>query len=152
MTSLTQALPHLQNTSANEPIVFEDGLVGCHEWKRFMLMVADGEDELPIAVLQSLDDLEVSLLVTDPTFLDPSYSPRLTAEDRHELGLDHGMQPTLFCTLSTAHDGWITANLLGPLVVNPHTRRAKQVVLTETTYSTRHPVARLVAATTSDPC
>jgi flagellar assembly factor FliW len=49
----------------------------------------------------------------------------------------------LYCTLSVSADGWITANLLGPLAINPVTRFGKQLVLTETSYSTTHTVAQV---------
>jgi flagellar assembly factor FliW len=143
ITSAPAAL-ELSNSVQDEAIVFADGLVGCHEWKRFQLLTDDDDEEpLAVAVLQSLDFPEVSLLVTDPRLLLADYNPRLSAEDRGFLGLDDQTQATLFCTLSTAQDGWITANLMGPLVVNPATRRAKQVVLVDSLYSARHPVAQL---------
>jgi flagellar assembly factor FliW len=53
---------------------------------------------------------------------------------------------TIYCTLTVGGDGLITANLLGPLVINPRTRRGRQLVLTESGYSTRHPVAQLQGA------
>jgi len=150
MTTTAQTAPDLHTESSDQLIIFEDGLVGCHDWKHFQVIV-DGDEELPVIVLQSLDDPTVSLLVTDPTFLTPTYEVRLTADDRAELGLDDDLRPTVFCTLSAGHDGWLTANLLGPLVVNPQTRLAKQIVLTDTTYSTRYPIAQL-AAERGDAC
>ena len=75
----------------------------------------------------------------------------LSADDRASLGLAPGAAPTIYCTLSVAADGLITANLLGPLVVNPATRRGRQLVLTDSGYSTRHPVARL-ASEGGDAC
>jgi flagellar assembly factor FliW len=132
----------LQSPIASElAIVFADGLVGCQDWKRFIL-TSDTDKEQPCAVLQSLDDPNVSLMVTDPRYLEPSFSAPLSAEDYAELGLTSEQQPQLYCTLSTG-DGWLTANLLGPLVLNPVTRRAKQVVLLDSRYTTRYPVAPL---------
>jgi flagellar assembly factor FliW len=108
-------------------IVFPEGLVGCPDWKRFTLLV-DDEEELPVALLKSLDFPEVELLVTDPRLLINDY--------------EHASESaTVYCTL-TVQDGWITANLLGPLIVDPITRIGRQVVLTDSTYSARHPVAR----------
>ena len=150
MTTTAQTARDLQNESLDQRITFEDGLVGCHDWKHFQVIV-DGDAELPVIVLQSLDDPTVSLLVTDPTFLTPTYEVRLTADDRADLGLYDNARPTVFCTLSTGHDGWLTANLLGPLVVNPQTRRAKQIVLADSTYSTRYPIAQL-ATDRGDAC
>jgi flagellar assembly factor FliW len=96
---------------------------------------------MPVAILQSLDDPQVTLLVTDPARIDPLYAPQLSSQDRTAVGLDDDTKPTLLCTLTIADDGWLTANLLGPLVVNPVTRQGKQIVLTDTAFTTRHRVA-----------
>jgi len=147
MTRTATATTELLSTADDHAIVFPDGLVGCQDWKRFVLMVDDDTDgALPVAVLQSLDDDNISLFVTDPTLLEPTYTAKMAEADRAELGLDADQQPTLYCTLTVGQDGWLTANLLGPLVVNPTTRKAKQVVLTDSGYSTRQPVARMSAA------
>ena len=128
---LTATATHAASTG--EPaILFPDGLVGCPDWKRFVLLVDEDED-LPVAVLRSLDNPDVELLVTDPTLVDPQYAARA------------GVDPTsaaVYCTLSIADDGWITANLLGPIVVDRRTREAHQVVLSDSGYTTRHPLAR----------
>jgi flagellar assembly factor FliW len=116
-------------------ITFPEGLVGCPDWKRFVLLVDEDEDLL-VAVLRSLDDPQVELLVTDPTRVDPDYKARL--EGLHSVGPN----PTVYCTLAIGADGVITANLLGPLVIDPASRQGQQLVLVDSGYSTRHPVVQ----------
>jgi flagellar assembly factor FliW len=123
-------------------VTFEEGLVGHPAWKRFVLIVEDAE-ELPVAMLQSLDDPDCTMLVADPKMVEPSYTVRLTPEDRAELSLGKDGQPILYCTLSVSADGWISANLLGPLAINPITRIGKQLVLSETAYTTTHSIAQV---------
>ena len=60
----------------------------------------------------------------------------LTAEDRAALALGKDGEPVLYCTLSVSADGWISANLLGPLAINPVTRAGRQLVLNESAYTT----------------
>jgi flagellar assembly factor FliW len=128
--------------AADHALVFPDGLVGCPDWRRFVLLTADDE-QLPVATLASLDDRNVALMVTDPRIVAPDYELNLSADDRAILGLQDQTAPVVYCTLSLAADGLITANLLGPLVINPRLRRGRQLVLTDSGYSTRHPVARI---------
>ena len=123
-------------------VTFPEGLVGCPTWKRFVLIVEDAE-QLPVAMLQSLDDPDVTMLVADPTMVEPTYTVRLTAEDRAALALGKDGQPVLYCTLSVSADGWITANLLAPLAINPITRAGRQLVLNETAYTTKHTIAQV---------
>ena len=132
----------LPTEAADPALVFPDGLVGCPDWRRFVLMTAEDED-VPVATLASLDHANVALLVTDPRLVAPQYKLNLSAEDRASLGLGEEADPVVYCTLSLAADGLITANLLGPLVVNPATRHGRQLVLTDSGYSTRHPVAHV---------
>jgi len=117
-------------------IVFPDGLVGCPDWKRFVLLV-DDEEDLPVAVLRSLDDPEVELLVTDPSFVEPNYLANPSTQQ-----IIGSSDPAVYCTLTVGDDGWITANLMGPLVIDTSSRQGRQVVLAESGYSTRHPVAQ----------
>jgi flagellar assembly factor FliW len=67
------ALPII--TTADPSVTFPEGLVGCPTWKRFVLIVEDAE-ELPVAMLQSLDDPECTMLVADPKMVEPSYTVR----------------------------------------------------------------------------
>jgi flagellar assembly factor FliW len=140
---------HLPTDAADHALVFPDGLVGCPDWRRFVLMTAEDED-LPVAALVSLDDPAIELMVTDPRLVLPDYELKLSAEDRASIGLT--TEPVVYCTLTLAADGVITANLLGPLVVNPDTRRGRQFVLTDSRYSTRHPVVHLSSRGGDDAC
>jgi flagellar assembly factor FliW len=126
-------------TAEDAAIVFPDGLVGCPDWKRFVLLV-DDEEELPIAVLRSLDDPQIELLVTDPSLIAPDYKTQLSTFAAN------ASDPAVYCTLTIGDDGWITANLMGPLVIDPGTRQGRQVVLADSSYSTRYPVAQAIAA------
>jgi flagellar assembly factor FliW len=138
----TAALPII--TTADPSVTFPEGLVGCPTWKRFVLIVEDAE-ELPVAMLQSLDDPDCTMLVADPKMVEPSYTVRLTAEDRAALALGKDGQPVLYCTLSVSADGWISANLLAPLAINPVSRTGRQLVLDESAYTTTHTIAQVTA-------
>jgi flagellar assembly factor FliW len=132
-------------STASHILAFPDGLVGCQDWKNFVLL-SDDEEDLPVACLQSVDQPRVRLLVTDPRLIDQNYSIDLSEADRSSLELQALDDTALFCTLTVAEGGEITANLLGPLVVNKRTLRGRQVVQSESGYSTRHPVAQLQSA------
>jgi flagellar assembly factor FliW len=124
-------------------ITFLQGLVGQPDWKRFVLLSA--EDDGSVGVLQSVDDEGLSLLVTNPKRVLPEYVVVLTPTEWTALNLEPDEQPVLLTTLSI-RDDQITTNLMGPLVINPRTREAKQVVLADSPYSARHPVGRLTSA------
>ena len=131
----------MTTTIAGESVItFPNGLVGQPDWKQFVLVAA--EDNGPIQVLQSVEDAQLALLVTNPLDVIASYDVALTEDDSEALGLALDDEPTLLTTISV-HGDLITTNLAGPLVINTRTCQGKQVVLVDAAYSTRHPVAPL---------
>jgi flagellar assembly factor FliW len=118
-------------------IVFTDGMIGCPDWRRFRL--SPDPDGGPVMLLQSLDEEMVSLLVAAPDVIFPGYQSRLSPEDLAALGLADIAAARLYCVLTVRKNPLtITANLLGPIVVNPASGAARQVVLAETNYPTRY--------------
>jgi flagellar assembly factor FliW len=74
----------------------------------------------------------------------PDYAPALPGGACAELGLAHPVDARLYC-LVTVPEGDVaaaTANLRAPLVVNPATGRARQVVLTDGVHPIRRPMRR----------
>ena len=120
-------------------LTFPEGLVGYPEWNRFVL--EELPDGGPVAMLQSQDAEEISFLVTVPQLVCPSYSFETPPGARQLLGLSPAEEPAALCILVVRREPMvITANLLGPLVYNPATGLAYQLVLDGATYSARHPV------------
>jgi flagellar assembly factor FliW len=139
----TATVIDLSTVPHDDIITFPTGLVGQPDWKRFVLLTID-EEEAGVGLLQSIDNEDLSLLVTNPTQFLPTYNVELDDADRAQLGLSANDEPLLLTTLSV-HGDSITTNLVGPLVINPNTLAAKQIVLTDSDYSTRHPLASVEA-------
>ncbi|MDA8189249.1 MAG: flagellar assembly protein FliW [Dehalococcoidales bacterium] len=120
-------------------ISFPSGLVGFQEWRRFVLL--DDPEEAPLAVLQCVDDTDVSFLVTDPRHIFSDYKLELPLEEADQLGIESAEDGRVLCIL-TVKDGpvRVTANLLGPVVINTRTMIARQVILQDSQYSAQHPV------------
>jgi flagellar assembly factor FliW len=74
----------------------------------------------------------------------PDYAPALPRAACAELGIDDAASADVYC-LITVPDGDVTAataNLRAPLVVNPATDRARQIVLTDGGHPIRQPLRR----------
>jgi flagellar assembly factor FliW len=138
------------SVSRDVEMLFPEGMVGCPEWRRFSL--TPDSDGGPVLLLQSLDDPQVSLLVSDPALFCPEYRPQLADEDLAALGLVGSAAAAVYCVL-TVHQNplSITANLLGPIVANPENGSARQVVLADSSYPTRYPVVGSAAAAEPTP-
>jgi flagellar assembly factor FliW len=116
---------------------FPDGLVGFPDWQEFAFLAPEGE---PAAMLVCLNQPAIAFLVTDPRLIVAEYRPPLGLVDRARLGLGLDEEPQCLTLLTVRADGAITANLLGPLVINPRTRIGCQLVLDDGRYSSRQPV------------
>ena len=119
---------------------FPDGLLGFGESRRFALV--DTHDTGVYFWLQSLDDSGLAFLTVAPWAFFPDYEPVLPEADRLALGLEDVSDALVLCLLTVDRASTtITANLLGPLVINGATKVGRQVVLTDSGHSTRAPLA-----------
>jgi flagellar assembly factor FliW len=129
-------------------LTFPHGLLGFDDMRRFALV--DTHDSGLYFWLQSLDDPGLAFLTAVPWPFFPEYEFELPDADRDALGLvepsrDGDDAPTMvLCLLTVDHGAGdqrdITANLLGPLVINTTSRVGRQVVLVEGDFTTRAPL------------
>lgn len=123
MAEITHAPDHVEGT-----VTFDDGIPGFPGSVHFRLVTAG--DDTAFQVLESLDEDDVAMLVTQPWLFFPDYAPDVPESDRERLGLTVPEDATLFCAVTVEGDrreAW--ANLRAPFVVNVRSRRARQVVL-----------------------
>ncbi len=129
----------VERTEAGDSVIaFESGIPGFPAALHFTL-VPWGTEDSPFSVLQCLDQqLELVVMLPDDFF--PDYSPEIDDETVERLGLVTA-DDALVLVIVTVPDNveQSTANLLGPIVINRHTRAALQVVLSEA-WSTRRPL------------
>jgi flagellar assembly factor FliW len=113
------------------------GLLGFETCHRFALIPAD--DVGAYVWLQSIDDPTLAFLAVVPGFFFPDYAPELPDEDAAALELESDADAQVLA-LVTISDDAVTANLMGPVVLNVSTRQARQVVLTDPPWPTRAPL------------
>ena len=123
-------------------LTFPEGLAGFPAAKQFTLVEVEGNEAF--LWLQSIDDPALAFLTTVPWPFFPDYEPELPDLDQELLALEDAGDALVLCLLTVRRDAReVTANLLGPLVVNQRTRTGRQVVLAESGLPVRAP---LVAA------
>ena len=101
-------------------------------------------EDTPYIWLQSVEEADVAFLATSPFLFFPSYDLELGSEEQATLDVDDVGQIEVL-TLLTVHRAGempetITANLLGPIVINTESRKALQLVLDHPDYSPRVPL------------
>ena len=121
-------------------LVFESGLPGFPDAHRFTL-VRWGDDDSPFSLMRSLEHDGLEFVVVPPMVFFPDYEPELDDTTAARLDLersDDAIVLTMVTLGERAADA--TANLLGPIVVNRHTRRAAQAILASSGYELRTPL------------
>ena len=128
----------LQTNQDLPELHFSGGLPGFPDVRRFLL-VRLGDEASPFSVLRSLDDgTDLEFVVTHPGLFFPDYEPEIDDDTANRLELKSAEDALLLVIVTVADPvADSTANLLGPIVVNRHTRAAAQAVLGNSGYATR---------------
>jgi len=120
------------------------GILGFPEDRRYILF--NHQEGSPFWWFQSLDHGALAFVLIDPFLIKPDYELQMSPEDTLLLQFDKDegglskIQPMAIVSISREEPRVITANLLGPVVINLKKRVAKQVVLDRQNYSHRFPV------------
>jgi len=125
---------------ARETVIqFEEGLIGFSDCKSFVLM--ENSDIAPFRRLQSTERPEVGFLVIDPALIVEDYHASIPKREWESLALS---SPAAGIALAICIIGpsstESTGNLQAPLIVNYEKMVGKQIILTETRLTSRHPL------------
>jgi len=117
---------------------FSPGLYGFPEIKRYVVTEVPGGGDV-FKLLVALDQPELGFTLVYPFAFFPDYAPDLPDADVQELGVEKAEDILVMCIANVPQQFKdSTANLKAPVVFNPHTRKARQIILTDERYTTRH--------------
>ena len=125
--------------SEEEIVRFPEGLYGFEKETEFTLLPFNPNVESPMEWMQSLKSTHLAFVITDPYLYLPDYKLKLSEEDKKRVELE-GDDQFLTRAIVTIPENYseMTANLIAPLVINKDKGVAKQFVLTNMDYDTRH--------------
>ena len=131
---------------------FPNGLFGFEEEKEFLLLPFEGSRG-NLLCLQSLSTPSIAFVAMNPFSLLPDYAPDLTAEELAFLGASHSGEMGYYVLCAVREPvGDSTVNLKCPIVVNPDTRTAVQVILQGSPYHMRHRLAEFRSGEAGASC
>ncbi|HEY9765359.1 MAG TPA: flagellar assembly protein FliW [Chroococcales cyanobacterium] len=120
-------------------VLFPNGIPGFEGITRFV--VVEDDDSAPLCWLVPVDDPEVAFAVVDPRTFFPDYHVVLPQSDQDALRLQSEEDArVLVIVVVSTEPTEITANLMGPLVINSRAGLGKQVVLADSGYPVRTPL------------
>jgi len=117
---------------------FEDGLYGFEDVKRFAIF-EKSFDEVSFLYLQAIDTIVPCFLVFEPWDLHPDYRPVMTKEDMEICQIDD-IEELIFLVIASVPSAVaeLSINIKSPVVLNPKTRKARQVILQNPEYTVKY--------------
>jgi len=128
------------NVRQDQIIDLEPGLLGFSQYHRYVLI--EHQRESPFLWLQCLDNPDLAFVVIDPCCLLADYQPGPLAQVIREMEPEGpgDLKVLVILTIPPGKPQEMTANLMGPIVVNLKTRQGKQLVVEDPRYSHKHRV------------
>lgn len=121
--------------SEERVITFDRGIPGFDEYKKYVLLPADAEEESPFFFLQSVDAVEVSFFLVDPFTFFQDYDIKLEEQMVEQLQLEDPSDAIVLTTVTVKGEiSSATTNLKAPLVINNKKQTGMQVVLNNKDY------------------
>ncbi|MHB9130814.1 MAG: flagellar assembly protein FliW [Armatimonadota bacterium] len=120
------------------------GLLGFESIHTFCLL--PHAPDSPFNWLQAIDDPELAFVVVNPFDFFPEYDFEIADADVPHIGTEDPAELVVFSIITFA-DKRLTANLVGPVVMNVQTQVARQIVLSDPRYGTRHELIPAFAQT-----
>ncbi|WP_044022877.1 flagellar assembly protein FliW [Bacillus sp. SG-1] len=120
-------------------LTFEHGIPGFLEEKQFTLLPLPDNNEFQI--LQSLETPELGFVVASPFVFFQDYDFTLDTATVDQLGSPSEKEVEVLSILTIKeplHES--TANLQGPIIINLANNKAKQVILNNSDYQTKHTI------------
>ena len=110
----------------NKDIFFKDGLLGLEEYKTYTIEAI--EENGVFYLLQSLENEELGIIVTNPFVFKKDYEIRLDDKLVEELEIEKEEEVLIVntVTLSEKREDF-TSNLMAPLVINVTNNKGKQI-------------------------
>jgi flagellar assembly factor FliW len=118
-------------------IHFPRGLFGLENVRHYCLLQHDDQERFHW--LHAVDDPGIAMLVVNPLVHFPTYEFEIPDPAAELLRAATAADVAVYASITVAPDRQtISANLLGPLVINHEARIGLQLVLDGNRYSTRH--------------
>ena len=129
--------------SQEQLIHFSEGILGFENCKEYYLL---DRNEGPFYWLQSTDSIDLAFVIINPQFFKADYTLELTPHDFYDIGLmnekeiEENLLHFVIVTIPPDNANNMTANLLGPIIINKLNRKGKQALSLNEKYSVRHKI------------
>ena len=128
------------NVDEKQLVTFPEGLLGFEKYTKFALI--DSEYE-PFIWLQSTEESNLAFLMIDPFLICSDYEADIDDSALRNIGVDSAEDIIIMTLVTIPKDGSaITANFLGPVVINKKNRKCLQVILNDSRWTTKFDICK----------
>ena len=121
-------------------ILVQGGIIGFARYERYMII--EHKSESPFFWLQAMDSPDLAFVIVDPCLFMPDFNLTLSEPILADLKAQESQEVAVHVLVTIPHGRpqEMTANLLGPLVINTQAKLARQIIVDDERYSHRHPI------------
>ncbi|MBE5103077.1 flagellar assembly protein FliW [Priestia aryabhattai] len=120
-----------------QTLTFNQGIPGFLEETEFVILPLPEAEAFQ--VLQSIQTKELAFIITDPFQFFLDYDFQLEPQEIEKLQLQQAEDAAVYVLLTMSDSvEKIAANLQAPVIINTKQQLAKQVILMNTAYETKH--------------
>jgi flagellar assembly factor FliW len=121
-------------------ILVQGGIIGFARYERYMII--EHNSESPFFWLQAVDSPDLAFVIVDPCLFMPDFNLTLSEPILADLKAQESQEVAVHVLVTIPHGRpqEMTANLLGPLVINTQAKLARQIIVDDERYSHRHPI------------
>ena len=120
-----------------EVIILPKGVLGFSQLTQYVIL--ERKEFVPFKWLQSVEDSNVAFVITDPLHLFPNFKLEINEKELEELNYTNSRDLVTYVIVTVPQAvTQASADLLGPLVINSKKRLAKQAVMPNSPYTTKH--------------
>ncbi len=128
------------NVEEKQLVTFPNGLLGFEKYTKFALI--DSEYE-PFIWLQSTEESNLAFLMIDPFLICNDYEADIDDSTLKAIGVESAEDIIIMTLVTIPKDGSaITANFLGPVVINKKNRQCLQVILNDNRWTTKFDIVK----------
>ena len=119
---------------------FPDGILGFDFIKKFVILDS-GEDNSPFKWLQAFDETDLAFVIIQPGNFMKTYELKVSESDLETIGTSSTGGLLVFAIVTIPSDpSEMTANLQGPIIINPDKKLGKQAISLSDKYTVKHKI------------
>ena len=121
-------------------IDFPDGILGFDDVRKFVLLDAHDENS-PLKWLQAYEEPDLAFVIIRPVDFMREYELVVSMNDIEGVGADTAENLIVFAIVTIpSNPSEMTANLQGPIIINPEKRLGRQAISLSDRYNVRHKI------------